>query len=413
MRKRILASLLTVGLLAGTMTAVLVAGAGPASAWVGDFRPATWNMQGGNDGKWNPGVTSILNAGHDVIALQEAGPSAPRSAHYVRDFHLGGYRVQQYDWSPFGQRGQVGTVTITFMQTDFGANRVNLAIVSRVRPRNFIVVPAATGFAGARPALGVDLNGTVFYTVHALSGGGNDARRLIDNLASEARGRAWGALGDWNRNPWLLDVGRGPGEISGSRTIIRPNHQTQRSGNELDYMVVGNWERPHFAVATMEPGGSDHYVVTFGPLRAAADVYLYSAHEGNRALQAGTQNEDVIIGSVPQGFDGTWQFLPAGSGQYLIKNRTRNLCLEPSPGRNVGLWSGCSTGNWQQRWALKIWRDSDQLLIQSVAFGGCLRDDAGRGYGSHVVTGGCNDDSARWNFGHDYEPPPNAPVIPV
>jgi hypothetical protein len=408
MRNKILTPVLAVGLLAGVLTA-LVTTAPPASAWVGDFRPATWNMQGGNDNKWNPGVVRLLNQGHDVIALQEAGPGAPGSARHVRNYWLNGYRVEQYTWSPLGSRGQVGTVTILFMQTQGGGGgdggRVNIALVTRATPRSVMVSRPA--FAGSRPALGADVNGTVFWSVHASSRShGSDAPRLINNMVSISGGRPWAALGDWNREPESWDPGRNRG-----RRIIRPFTATHQGNHELDYMVVGMWELPRFAVATFNPGGSDHWAVTFGPLRAAADVFLKSAHDGNRALQAGEANEDAIIGSNPPGFNATWQFHPIGNNEYLIRNRTLNQCLEAAPGRNVGLWGGCDRWDRAQKWNIRAWQDSNQLLLVSVNTGGCLADDGGWGWGSHVVTGNCRGGEARWNFGHNYDPPPNAPAI--
>lgn len=50
-----------------------------ASAAVTDYRPATYNMQGG-DGKWTADIVQIINHGYNVIALQEAGPRPPGSA---------------------------------------------------------------------------------------------------------------------------------------------------------------------------------------------------------------------------------------------------------------------------------------------------------------------------------------------
>lgn len=167
--------------------------------------------------KWNSGVRRLITAGHDVIALQEAG-QVPASAGHLDaqgnmvagpvqtfpsyQFNGRTYSVREYEWRPNGTRG--GLWYIYFLQTDFGANRVDLAIVtSHLADAVNVARPV---FQGSRPALGVRFNNTYFWTVHAMSGGGNDARALLEQIDADSGTRMWAAMGDFNREPHLLTV---------------------------------------------------------------------------------------------------------------------------------------------------------------------------------------------------------------
>ncbi|MEU6602881.1 endonuclease/exonuclease/phosphatase family protein, partial [Streptomyces flaveolus] len=192
----------------------------------------TWNMQGagtggsgdtaaGYESKYALGLNQLAQQnGADIILLQEAG-SPPASAAplqaipqdsfvqwdgtmpHVREYRYAGTRSR-----PQGFLYWLHTDSSTGVAGDGIGGRVNLAIATRtrVRPENVYVVPS--DIVAARPALGVNIDGVVYFTVHGLSGSGNDdpglLRNIRDRMATAGPGGTalpWVALGDYNRDP--------------------------------------------------------------------------------------------------------------------------------------------------------------------------------------------------------------------
>jgi len=172
----------------------------------------TWNMQGANGfgggNKWRQDVTRLfLQEGVQIACLQECGVPAATAVPAPGLAPIAGptpVPVALFTWNmrsvrrPFNVNG-------VFAQTDpappNGANRCNLSIVTTLTIQGVSMV---AGPAWGRPALGITLNnpngGTiVVYSLHARSGGGNDAPTLIGNIAGV--GGSWFAAGDYNRNP--------------------------------------------------------------------------------------------------------------------------------------------------------------------------------------------------------------------
>ncbi|MET9341793.1 endonuclease/exonuclease/phosphatase family protein [Nonomuraea sp. NPDC003804] len=162
----------------------------------------------------------MTQTGADVALLQEAG-GPPNTARHLRDvpqdvFYLGDGSlppVREYEYG--GTRGRPRY--LYWLRTDDAWNsatgRVNLAIATRtqVQPQNIYVVQAGLddGWVG-RPALGVNIGGVVYFTIHGLSGNGagNDDPGLLRNIrarmATAGPGGTplpWIALGDYNRAP--------------------------------------------------------------------------------------------------------------------------------------------------------------------------------------------------------------------
>jgi hypothetical protein len=146
------------------------------------------------------------------------------------------------------------------MVTDFSrSSRVNIAILTNQAVTGVTLAQAAffnnQGLPTSRPALGITIDDTQFYSVHALSGGGNDGRQLINNINWVAGWRNWAAMGDWNRVPADLDIGNG-------RFRYTSNQATYPgSGRELDYMVSN--ERLAGYGGYTHGLGSDHFAVGF------------------------------------------------------------------------------------------------------------------------------------------------------
>ncbi|MFI5793445.1 endonuclease/exonuclease/phosphatase family protein [Streptomyces sp. NPDC051677] len=412
--------MLAVAVLAGLLVTIATPQRASA-AGVEDYRPATYNMQGGGGAggsKWTTDIPQLINGGYNVIALQEAGPQPPASAHLVRNIgylgntsHWLGWRPQEYTWRPLGQAQDW---YIYWVRTDFSGpagyhgGRVNIAILTRQRATTVLVArPGDTFYGGnglptARPALGVNLNGTVFYSVHALSGGGNDGRQLLERMASAALLRPWAAMGDWNREPNTLQTRPGMHKY----TTGRATHMGQ---HELDYMV-SNQVIPGYG-GVGRGFGSDHLAVMFRRLAANASVQLLNAHDGNRALD---QDGNTIISSsqIP-GRYGHWKFVAAGGGNYTIRQALRDMnpeqCMDAISTQLAH--SPCNSAS-SQLFDINYWADTGQLAIKPANRTTCLGDDTDFGWGTEIITTmSCNKGEARFNFRFDNDPGPNAPLV--
>jgi cytolethal distending toxin subunit B len=236
----------------------------------------TWNMQGSSaatEVKWQAGVANFFGNGVDVACLQECGqypPSASLQFGYGNLNFVGaaanaangpnaagvlhGFSVSYYTW------GTPRTLKhILWMKTDPNSNRVNLAIVSRIAPTAFL--GAAPGLNNGRPAIGMRItdpntNATWdVFTLHAWSGGGNDAAGLLTNINTLA-GVKWAALGDFNRIPGNLQAPNGTTKC----TVDGPTRPA--SNAILDYMVItGN--AAYTGQRQQLLNQSDHYAVIY------------------------------------------------------------------------------------------------------------------------------------------------------
>lgn len=243
-----------------------------AFAVLQNHTPLTLNMQGSSastDSKWTSTIQGFVR-GHDVVALQEAGPetSLPAAAVLLQQHVVPNqpYVINEYRWR-IGTQTRYTDYYLYFMQTDFGANRVNLAMVTQQRAvgLHFIAPQAAANNPNTtgRPAFGVRLpDNTTFYNTHALSMGRstnprNDANNIITAIRNNPLTPEWAVMGDFNQDPALVN-----GALNG-QVVFRPYAATQMSGGELDYMVaniVGNiipWLGNRIGV------GSDHVAVEF------------------------------------------------------------------------------------------------------------------------------------------------------
>jgi cytolethal distending toxin subunit B len=237
-------------------------------------RFVTWNMEGSNastDVKWQTGVEKLVkDFDPDVVCLQECGlppPSAKIQADFGKIAFVGeqpsngtiyDFEVNYYMWGGLTTKRHVRHI-IHLMTSDKG-KKVNSAVLSQDAPASFI--SAKPGLSGARPAIGMRLSFTTggiwdVFSLHAWSGGGNDASALLHNI-STVNGLAtqWAALGDYNREPAQLMKKTIPqGTIaSAPDEVTRP-----KSGAVYDYMVT------HKSVRGVVQGTqlSDHLQVRF------------------------------------------------------------------------------------------------------------------------------------------------------
>jgi len=200
----------------------------------------TWNMQGATgfrESKWTTDITRLLQMGAEVLCLQEAGVPPPTAVAipppaWIANTAPAGIPWAFLQWN-LGSRSRARYVYIFWMQTDPGANRNNLAIVSTQIPNGLIAVNG--GLPGARPSIGIQMGigGTNvnIYSLHAFSGGGGNAPNLINNI--NAVGGPWFALGDYNRPPVSWGGIALPPGTTGCPHNGRTTHPG--SGTNLDY----------------------------------------------------------------------------------------------------------------------------------------------------------------------------------
>lgn len=287
---------LAVALLATCLLALIPAPA--AQAALGDRSATTFNMQGatsGGDSTWSFINGRNWNSNSPIIALQEVGSEPPVLAggtvvEPLWPVHNPHPDVRGY-LPPFFQANWVihsqwvapdrRIYHSYFLQTDrngedqasFQGGRVNLDILSQYPVDDVAIVPNPRFTAErvgtsswrtntARAALGVRLENTWYFDIHAMRGG-EDAGDLLNNIQTFVNARGQGedalVLGDFNRNPG------GPQYRDGQHPIpfMGP---TQLSGNTLDYGVaINNNTAAMIARVQDYTGHSDHVPVTISP----------------------------------------------------------------------------------------------------------------------------------------------------
>lgn len=247
---------------------------------IDDYKVASWNLQGSSaasEGKWSVSVRQLISGDNaaDILAVQEAGTLPQTATQTSRVIPApAGIPIAEYRWD-LGTRSRPEQAFIYYSPVDAGANRVNIAIVSRQQADEVIVLPPPTSVS--RPIIGIRLGNEVFFSIHALANGGRDAPAIVNTVFEHFRTRpeiTWMILGDFNRNPASLrpelDL-----ETRVRTTFIAPNVPTQRSGGILDYAIVGNSTgslRPSLLTAVLFLAGlrtqlaSDHFPVNFRKL---------------------------------------------------------------------------------------------------------------------------------------------------
>ncbi|MER7943285.1 RICIN domain-containing protein [Streptomyces sp. NPDC094473] len=265
-------------------------------------RVVTWNMQGAGSGtggdsaagyqsKYSSGLLGMsAQMDAQIFLLQEAGsppPSAeplsriPQTAFASWDGSLPNIQEYRYGGTRSNPRGYLywlrtdGTTQVG--GADGIGGRVNLAIYSRMRipAENLLVIPPARQFlVDARPALGVMIDGVAYFTMHGLSGSGNDDAGTIRNIRdrmSNVNGAPmpWIALGDFNRAPETLQNDLGADfDVDFTAVPTHPTRQPAGGGQAtervLDYAVTlhGNGAPNASSINRISAvTSSDHYPV--------------------------------------------------------------------------------------------------------------------------------------------------------
>ncbi|ROQ26493.1 ricin-type beta-trefoil lectin protein [Streptomyces sp. PanSC19] len=255
---------------------------------------ATWNMQGSdtvgaNSNKYSNDLPRLYGngfgqAGADIVALQEAG-APPGGATFLGDISTANIHY----WDNTGrvrpvQEYRIGTAArpagfLYWLRTDFSGTafgRVNMAIYSRTRvaAQDVYVTNEAvvTDNWDSRPALGINVGGVVYFSVHgsSRSRGGDVPQHLgfIRDQMAQAGDLPWIALGDYNRTPDNLRNAVGAHFTVHAQTLIThptPLVTTTSPGSVIDYAVVPTAQaQPAFTgAARVNLTTSDHYPVVF------------------------------------------------------------------------------------------------------------------------------------------------------
>jgi len=224
-----------------------------AQADLEKFNVGTWNLQGSSassESKWGISIRQLITGANplDVLMVQEAGVLPSTAMQTERMVQPGGIPIHEYIWN-LGTASRPNSVFIYYSRVDVGANRVNLAIVSRVQADEVFVLPPPT--TASRPIIGIRIGNDAFFSIHALSRGGNDAGAIITAVDEFFRNRPeinWMVAGDFNREPSML-LRLVDFDVANRVNIVFPPSFTQRSGGTLDYAVTGNSDRRRAYVA--------------------------------------------------------------------------------------------------------------------------------------------------------------------
>ncbi|MFJ3218274.1 glycosyl hydrolase family 18 protein [Kitasatospora sp. NPDC086801] len=290
-----------------------------ASAAVHDVRAATWNMAGGVD-KWKETIPKLVaQRGISLLALQEHPDTEPSAQpdgakeltadglEYVDIENPAGVageekqiRVLKYVWRDpqfkdpasgeikqhyvyFGENPALqGDVPVPGEPNTNNENRAFAIVTDRpVGGFDATWSTHANRAKSPRPAFGVKLGDTWFYSIHSDSKGGgkNDAAELVKAVKDRHVGANWAVLGDFNRT--VVASGRANivrdltklGVPDGEYQITRPNvytFPTRRGGNvpnkEYDYLVSSPLAGPYKAYVQNDILTSDHYPVVFSTI---------------------------------------------------------------------------------------------------------------------------------------------------
>ncbi|MFG3054022.1 endonuclease/exonuclease/phosphatase family protein [Kitasatospora sp. NPDC048239] len=321
----------------------------------GDRKVITWNMRGryitgsnNNSDKWRTSLEDMA-ATHrpDVILLQEAGaPPFPLGINAERiDIEQTAYQrrnaagevidtppVREYRRTLNGVNGY-----LYWLQTDTnttGVGQMNLAVWTRERAidpddptgagRIFVVPSLGTGLS--RPALGVRVGGTIYFTVHMDTGGGANATGLLNTIRSRVaspQGLPTAVFGDFNTDlgTFRRTMSR-LWDVQGARDHTYPVNGDQPPGN-YDFGAIPARFGPEPQVYLTSADRvesvrtSDHYPVAFtlsptpgDPLPTPTPAPKKRKPKGDRTARSAKSTYAPYPSSKPGGGTG-------GSGRTL------------------------------------------------------------------------------------------------
>ncbi|WP_280694998.1 ricin-type beta-trefoil lectin domain protein [Kitasatospora sp. GAS204B] len=427
-------------LVAGSLVAVGVGRAQPASATVGSLNSMTWNIQGSaGQTAWNQLRTTLSTAltrhnqdprrpALNVVAMQEVGsrprgatatglswvagpwtiPRTPGSVNTITypapDPSTGAPRqfvVSEYTWDVNGTRYYIYFMPMlrsSASPAGSTAVRNGLAIISDQQATNvWIQQPqrwdntTQSVSPSSRPAFGIRYpDGSAWWTVHSGSGPSNSTRNDASNMVTAISNRMtgagvgnWAVLGDFNRDLIRLGVA-GFGTLPVGSHIVNPVARRGPRSSRFDPQVT----RP-------SSGTQLDYMIT-NDTTAGLQALTYGNYSDHLAVQFGT----TLMAS-------------AQVGQIsLLTQPGQCLDLDPGsgpvgPGTRLRLAS-CAAGSSTQQWAV-----NDDGTISNGGY--CLDNYAwGTGDGNVIQLYTCNGASAQqwaaYANGQIYNLPTGSPI---
>lgn len=261
---------------------------------INNFRAITWNTNGA---RWD--VVSLLMLQADIIAIQEAGslrsisgrpdgsgsqlqcpPQQGRPDISFGDFvDIDNLGITEHIWESGNGRFYLYYYDRNVDGNDQETPKQNIAIVSRERAHEIIILPLemrdnAPGnrmFIN-RPALGIRIENSIFFTIHPEPHmGRNEASTLINGIQTyvteyDTALPTWMIMGDFNNIPNQI---QNLNDIQGiERRLLSQDYATHHR-SVLDYAFAGgpvhlaNILAGLFARRIDNLHGSDHYPIQF------------------------------------------------------------------------------------------------------------------------------------------------------
>ena len=258
---------------------------------------ATSQDDANTDSKWTTMVTGFFRDA-PVVLIQEAGPSGPPGATEQTPIVTDGNTVRHFLWRPRLE----WLAQVYFLQTNDPTNpravggRVNIAIVTRSVPDEVRVV--ANPVTAGRTALGVRFGNNWYFSIHGLSGGGNDSAALLDAIDTAVD--SWNPAytytvgGDFNRDPAALAAQNNNTGIPPGAHRLTTGRATHQAGGELDYFVTNDPSTPTSPAHLINGAQSDHYPVMVGALQAMAEPPDLSMMISGDGINGSIPNETLL-----------------------------------------------------------------------------------------------------------------------
>lgn len=203
-------------------------------------------MQGATnlgESKWTTTVNGYMQQ-VDFCSLQECG-SIPGSVKSLEDkgngVYVGLWQLSSNDYA-----------YITFLNIN---SRCNLAVVSRAYPDQISVLQSVSN-ARHRPVLGCLFGNEWVFSIHAMSGSGNDVAGLVTAVSQHCQQADWVVAGDFNREPQNLQ--NTPGVPC---PPDKPTHPKAYPVSKFDYLIKSGGQSRNGQVQNNTL--SDHYPVYY------------------------------------------------------------------------------------------------------------------------------------------------------
>lgn len=215
------------------------------------LRLMTWNMQGGNEGKYDKISQYMKHYKINIVCLQETG-TLPNS--YVnREATINDVRIRTGAVSGLAPGGMLCSV-VNYNNDAGGHNRCSLAILSEPAVLKIWAIP---GPSKLRPIIGIQLAGNRWiYCVHAPSGHPSSAAGVTSSMLDDIplAHANWACIGDYNCSPDRINCA--------NTTAAGGLAPTHIGGGRLDYAIARNLSVIHQNQGVV-PLVSDHYSQIF------------------------------------------------------------------------------------------------------------------------------------------------------